>query len=194
MSNKCVLIENRLIVERNNIQLSLKATLVLNMFLGFLNSENEKPLMEMGSMQLPNAVNKYIISRKITGRLKYKSFVHSLSIMKGWTISWILILIKELVPITKIKQDVQIERVSRFQVRAIKRINSAMKFSFSEAVKLSLRAMSRIFNVNFFREFIIHASLKYRWHLQRFERFLCPVNIWLWLVKMGWPCLHLLKW
>ena len=58
MSNKCVQIENRLMVERNNIQLSLNATLVLNRFSGFLNSKNEKPLMEIGSMQFPKAVNK----------------------------------------------------------------------------------------------------------------------------------------
>ena len=65
-------------------------------------------------------------------------------------------LIIELVPRTKTKQDVQIERLSKFQVRTTKRINRAIKLIFSDAVKLSLSAMSRIFNVNLFVDFMIH--------------------------------------
>ena len=75
--------------------------------------------------------------------------------------------------IDKTKQEVQIERLSRFQVRVMNKTNRAMKFNFSEAVKLSLRAISRIFNINLRSVFIISYSLICRSHLQYFEQFPC---------------------
>jgi hypothetical protein len=50
--------KNRLIVDKNNIQFSLKETFVLKIFSGELSPKNEASPIEMSSMQLPKAVRK----------------------------------------------------------------------------------------------------------------------------------------
>ena len=61
----------------------------------------------------------------------------------------------ELEAIIRTKQDVQIERLSMLHVNAMKIEKRARKLNFSEAVKLSLRAMSRMFKANAFCDFIM---------------------------------------
>ena len=72
------------------------------------------------------------------------TLLHSLSIINGCTISCILKLINEELPKIKTKHDVSIDRLSKFQPRAMNIMNNEKKIIFSDAVNVSLNIISLI--------------------------------------------------